>query len=340
MSNVTGVDVYPQWIGSVITNEDGSIKDPMVKAENFFIFLFDIVNSSLTLPTNLYFGLVILCNSRLRNQPKYVMKFITTTVCSLFTVFTDGQEAIYFIWPSEQLCKSSVFTFLWSGDILLLNILLALIEQFVAISKPKLYNEKVTPLLVAVLSALINFLFILFIDWVYVFGVEPIRCAYNKKHFLTLVITWFLRLFSCAALAISIYAKTKPLPVDELTDLTEEALDLQKKMKSARQTVTGFIPILILIFLTKFISLSAYFCSLFYSVNHSTCSTLILISAYDDKLFSLSSLISPLIINYKDPELHSSPSLLKCFKPRHRPLTHSDILAIIRLNNLMKTTAV
>ena len=338
MSNVTGVDEYPEWIASVITNENGSIKDPMGKAG--YLFVFDIAICSLALLTNLYFGLVILCNIRLRNQPKYVMKFITTTVCSLLTLFTDGQEAIYFIWPSEQLCKSFVFTLGWFGEILLFNILLALIEQFVAFSKPKLYNEKVTPLLVVVLSALINFLFIVFIDWVFVFGVEQIQCAYSKKHVLTLMITWILLLFSCAALAISTYVKTKPIPVDELTnDLAqEEALDLQKKMESARQIATGFIPILILFFLSKFISLSTYLCSLLYAPDSSTCSTLVLISSYDNKLFPLCSLISPLI-GICTHQLFYSP-LLKCFKPRRRPLSHSDIIAIIRLNNLMKSTAV
>lgn len=270
-----------------------------------------------------------LLSSQLRKQPKYLMK-INASICSLFTLLTDGFESAYYIEPSQELCHASVFTLGWSNIFLLFNTLLALIDCWLEMTKPKFYAENV-------LSSILNAMLIFLLDWVYIFGVEPVRCAFQSSHHFTAATTWFLLLFSCIGFAISIYVKTKSdVSVDDLTE--EEALDMKMKMKSARQFLYSLISFLILPVLTLIVaSLPAFICMQFYPPDSDTCSTLTLIATYDNKIMSLNSTISPLIGMCTDPQLYSP--IVECVKPP-RPRPHADIIAVIRLNNLMKTTAV
>ena len=108
--NWTAVDyLHLDWGDKVMRNTDKSIKDPMEKAKNLYVFNFNIGYGSVALPLNLYVVLVILSDSKLRNDPKYVMK-VKTALCSLFIVLTDAEEAAYFFWRSEELCHSLIFT--------------------------------------------------------------------------------------------------------------------------------------------------------------------------------------------------------------------------------------
>ena len=219
-----------------LEGENGSIstQDPMERAASVYVFIFNIVNCLMALPLNLYIALIILSTNRLRNQPKYVMKVITAS-SSLLTLLKDGQEAIYYIEPSEMLCQSSIFTLAWPPVFLMFNTFLTLVDRTVAINKPQFYKENVTPIVVIVSSLLLNFTLVFLLDFVYIFGVEPLRCAYQTPHLLTLIITWFTLFSSCVALASLIYDKTRPADGDLGNEENEREFD--------RQLVISLIPI-------------------------------------------------------------------------------------------------
>ena len=211
INNVTVVDEHLEWGDYVIRNADRSVKDPMEKASNGYVVGFNIVNGSLALLVNSYVATIILLNNRLRNQPRNVIQ-LSTVLCSILTIFTDGEEAAYHFWPSDQLCHSFVITLGWPNVILMLYILLALIDQLLAITKPQFYRQKITSRLVIVSSLLINFIFILLLDWVFIFGGEPVRCAYQTNHALTVWCVWCGLFFSCIVLAALIYLKAQTEP--------------------------------------------------------------------------------------------------------------------------------
>ena len=103
-------------------------------------------------------------------------------VCGLLTLFIDAEESVYYIRPSQQLCHSTIFNLGFPNVILLLNIFIALIDQWISNSKPKFHREKFTSRLVLASSLAVNFFVILLLNFVYVFGVAEIHCAYNEHH--------------------------------------------------------------------------------------------------------------------------------------------------------------
>ena len=117
---------------------------------------------------------------------------INASICSLFTLLTDGFESAYYIEPSQELCHASVFTLGWSNIFLLFNTLLALIDCWLEMTKPKFYAENVTPMFLVVLSSILNAMLIFLLDWVYIFGVEPVRCALPHHLVSTFILLhWF-----------------------------------------------------------------------------------------------------------------------------------------------------
>ena len=184
-------------------------------------------------------------------------------------------------------------------------------------------------------SLILNLSLVLLVNWVYVFGIEPIRCAYQEHRLLTLVGTGCILFFLCIFLAPSIYSivslpspsaakkqlvnelviavfnnnspavddsdiiinNSPPIPIQEVTD----ALTLIELKESTRKFVTSLLTPFLLPLVAMITSLPACVClELFPSAtdgesSNNTCHFLILVASYDDKLFSPQALISPLM---------------------------------------------
>jgi len=93
------------------------------------------------------------------------------------------------------------------------NVFLSVVNQLLSIKKPQWHSTNVTPRRVVFWSLviLISFLIVL-LDWVCVFGVEPVRCAYQNHHILALGISYYTMFASSAFLIRTIQAKTRPDP--------------------------------------------------------------------------------------------------------------------------------
>ena len=93
--------------------------------------------------------------------------------------------------------------------------------------------------------------------------------------------------------AVFIPKQIQLLQADLLIQDIGEAPDFVKEIKSTHQRVPSLLTLYILPFLSAITSTTAFICTQFYPPDSDTCSPLVLLDTYDDKLFSLGALISP-----------------------------------------------
>ena len=307
---------HPEWGNSVMRNGNGSVKDPMEESESLCVFLFNFFNCLLALPLNVYVTLIILLKKHLRTQSKYVIR-LNAFLCNLLTLFFIGQETVYYFLPSQELCHSYVSTLGISSIAFLFNVLLSLIKRSVAIAYPVWHHKHITPKVVVIWSLILNLLLAVALDWVYVFDVAPIRCAYQKDHIRTLIATWVTLFISCPILIALIRYKTRPPNPTAAALLvqaaTQEDLQLIAEKESAYNFATGLIPLLFIPLVVVITSLPAIVCLQFFHPDDATCAALVSWTFYQDKLISLNALVSPLLIIRKNAEFHS-PFFAKLLK--------------------------
>ena len=346
------------WADYILTNTDNSTRDPMQKSADVNIIHFNIAYCLLALPINLYAALIILSTSKLRNQPKYKIQ-LYVTVSNLFTILNDIEETVYHFWPSEALCQSYVSTLSLSHVILFYNTFLVLFDRTFAITQLKFYRRMMNSIITNCVSFFSSLILILFINWVYIVGAAPVRCAYNTFHISTLVVTCSVLFLMCCFLFTFIRVKTRsdpePLAVkiknwaqdrvntspvaaphqeetDSIIQSVADALDLMEEKKCTRNSTTSLITILFLPFVIIMMSLPSFICLQFLPPDSSTCSPLLTIASYDNKVSSFNALLSPFIVICNVPELFLPP-IFNCFK-RFRPSPHSTIQ---RLRNFTTT---
>ena len=327
--NLTAVDyLHLDWGDKVMRNTDKSIKDPMEKAKNFYVFNFNIGYGSVALPLNLYVVLVILSDSKLRNDPKYVMK-VKTALCSLFIVVPHRcrRSRLLLIVAQWRILPFSHLHYRMAECLLLFNTLIDLIYQLIDIS-----NSKWTLRFVITSSIILHFRLILL-------GVATrlglhfrrrsgsLRLS-NGSHVNCCSYIWLVLFLSCTILVAWIYyVKARPdnsqlsssaaslhnspvavnaeqINYDTIGSIAE-ALILMEKKKSARSRTSQFG-----------FSLSSWLWPVFQDLSVSNLTqpiaALVLIASYHNKLNSLLALINPLIVIGRELQLYSTP-LIKCF---------------------------
>ena len=199
-------------------------------------------------------------------------------------------------------------------------------ELLVTITKPQWHRENITPRLVVIGSLILYLMLSLFVNWVYVFGVEPVRCAFQTFHVGTVTVTWFVLFISSAIIAIFIYLKTKPVSSEQDHD-HDDAVSIDEK-KWARKFMFSLIPIFLLPLVPALTSLPNLICLQFFPPDSAQCRFLFLVATYDNKISSLNAIISPLLIVWRDSELHS---------PFLNWLNRFSRSFIMRISNLIST---
>jgi hypothetical protein len=196
------------------------------------------------------------------------------------------------------------------------------------------------------------------IDWVYIFGYQPIRCAYQEDHVLSIIVTGCFLVFSCIFFVVLIRSKTRttstihhqsqqqdPITnspvVDQNNDqihhhltinAVQEALALIEEKASARRFANGFILLFALTISTVLTSIPAVVCVQFYRPDDVQCSALFSLATYDDKIVSLQALISPLLIIFRDQRLVNWLKRFFCHQLNYRrsfPKRLSNFLSTI-----------
>jgi hypothetical protein len=251
-------------------------------------------------------------------------------------LFTDAEEVAYHFLPNETLCRSFVPTIGVSLLAFLFNLFLMLIDRIVAVVKTSWHRANVTTRFVVTSSILLNLLLTLGLNWVYI--TAPLHCAYHKSHVLTLRVTWIVLFISCVISISFVYSKTKatkqsnssndhsnnhPLNLeanninnneddDDGPSSNNSEQDQQMtmmdpvEMESTRKFVISLIPLLFIPLPILVSSFSTSLCLHLRGKNAAVCSPFVTLATYDNKIFSFSALLSPLMTIWKDDQFHSS----------------------------------
>ena len=172
----------------VVLTENGEIYNPM----NIGIasLIIKIVCCSIGIPLNT--SIIIL---------SYLSFFIVPII-----------ELLYWgLQSDESLCHAYVAVIFVPQGLLLVNMLLALIDRYLAINHQLLHREKMTNRLACCLIVTCSILTVFLFKFVYIVGLGILRCEIFLLHVKMLSILFMIPFVSCTVMNIVIYRQTKIL---------------------------------------------------------------------------------------------------------------------------------
>ena len=200
---------------------DGSLKLPI--DINGILFVTHLVCCLIGLPLNIIIAMVIVKMRRLRCKPRniFMLGIFNSNFLSLTTA---AIEMAYFLSPNDDICIFYVSVVGLPYCIFFLNLLLALIDRYVAITRPLWYRDNVTVRGVLIVQLSLTALLSMGLKSVYIFQIVPLGCEIQLIHGKIVGLTLVTLFLSCVALQIAVYLKTrqlfKGLPVT--TQITEQ----------------------------------------------------------------------------------------------------------------------
>ena len=191
---------------SVVRNKDGSVRNPLVI--DLYVFSINLFCCLFGLPLNFYMAVRIVSDFRLRNKPKNIF-LLDMIICNIFTLFTASLEILNFFWLNETLCKVYVSIVGLSYIAFYFNLLLSLIDRFVAITRPFWHRRNITAKLVIVWLLVFNLSLAVAFKWIYVGGTVPLRCEIQISHGLTFQGILLVELVACIIFHIIDFVETR-----------------------------------------------------------------------------------------------------------------------------------
>ena len=177
---------------------------------NAFLFVTKFLSCFIGIPPNMFIAIIIIRLRRLHSKPRNI--FVLGIISSnLFTFVPAFMEMIYWIVPLEIICQAYVTVVGLPNMILLWNMLLALIDRYVAVQYPIWHREKVTVRRVIYFLLFSSALLIFLLKFVYIFGFAPLRCEIWLVH--ATIAGWILIMLfiSCVIINLIVYRQTKTL---------------------------------------------------------------------------------------------------------------------------------
>lgn len=162
-------------------------------------------------PLNLLIAVVIIAQRRL-HKPRHIF-WLGVTFSNLFAQLVSINELVVFYLIPEN--KATCWAFFISVGIpyasLLLNLLLGLIDRFVAITYPLWHKNKVSVKLIVIgqLTGVLLLLLLLKTSYFWDGIPKDVTCHKNQSHGKIFVITLTALVVSCFTAQITIYLKTK-----------------------------------------------------------------------------------------------------------------------------------
>lgn len=193
---------------NVTADEDGGPNNPLEM--DIFTLVIHCTCSIVGLPLNTFIAAKILCSNRLKSKPKYIFLF-TLVLCNIFTLVTAVDEIVYFFYPNESVCRFFISINELPYCLFFFNLLLALIDRYVAMDDPIWHHQKVTIRFVIFWIGVLNAVLALALNWAYISGVAQLSCRIDRNHANTLDATLLVLCVSCITFKIIDYVKTKKL---------------------------------------------------------------------------------------------------------------------------------
>ena len=198
---------WEDWDG-VMRNLNDSVWNPV--DVNLFAAVVDIICCIIGLPFNFYMAATILCKKRLKKKAKNVVQ-LAIGFCDIFTLSMALIRIVYYFHPSEELCLVFVSIGGLTYLAFFLNLLLSLIDRYVAITRPSWHRSTVTVRFVILWQILLNLLLVLAVKWPHITQFVPLRCEEQFIHVATFQVIFITELGLCFAFHIAGYSKAKQL---------------------------------------------------------------------------------------------------------------------------------
>ena len=193
----------------ILLTVNGKVYNP-IKIDHTFFAVTKFVSCSIAIPVNVSLAFTILCHCYLYRKPRNV--FLFAIVFSNLTCFIPSiMELIHWIWlPNvESICHAYVAVVAVPHALVLLNMFLALVDRYLAISHPFLYREKVTLRLASTIVILSSTLTVFLLKFVYIFGQAPLGCEIHLFRVKFILIILVALLLLCTVLNYIVYGHTK-----------------------------------------------------------------------------------------------------------------------------------
>ena len=192
----------------IILTKSGEVQNPINL--DAFLAVAKLLCSFVGIPLNVLIAIVIIRQRHLRNKPRNVF-LLGIILSNLSASLPVTIELAYWIVPTESMCQAYNAVVGLPYSVLLLNMLLALADKYVAIKFPLWHRKKVTVRLVvgALLLSLVLVTFIL--KFVFIFRLAPIRCEILFVHVKVMGLTTVILFVSCIIANFIVYRQTRAL---------------------------------------------------------------------------------------------------------------------------------
>ena len=190
----------------IVLTESGDVLNP-IDIDTFLTVIY-ITCCLIGIPLNLSIAVTIIRYRRFHRSPRNI--FLLGIIFSYLSFFIPAIiKLIYWvIYPEESLCRFYVAVVTVPQGLLLINMLLALIDRYLAINHPLLHREKMTVRFASVVIIPSSIFTIFLLKFVYIFGLAPLRCEVRLVHTKIILIILSILFVLCTALNFIVYRQT------------------------------------------------------------------------------------------------------------------------------------
>ena len=203
---------------------------------NLIIFVFDCICCVIGLPLNCYMVAMILFKKRLKRRAKNIFQ-LALALSDIFTLCVALVRTVYYLHPSEELCLIYISISGLAYILFFFNLLLSLVDRYVAMTRPIWHRNKVTVRFVILWLIVLNLVLCIAVKWVYISRMVPLRCKFRSSHSLSIQVIMAVELIACVAFHIAGYLKAKQMLQSSRTISVSTAAvnkDDMKKKKCSR----------------------------------------------------------------------------------------------------------
>lgn len=192
----------------VILNENGDVYNPI---DLNGLMILKCICCCIGIPLNVSIAVALIGNHQLRTKPRIV--FLLGIIFSYMSFFVVAIiELIYWcLYPVESVCQAYVVCSALPQALLLLNLLLALGDRYVAIKHPLFHRRKMTERLACGIVIFSSLLTVFVQNFAYLVGLRTLRCEVWLVRVKLVTITTSLLYFACTIFNFVVYRETKNL---------------------------------------------------------------------------------------------------------------------------------
>jgi len=194
-------------------------------------FWFHCFCCTIGLPLNLFIALGI-CDrkKKLYEKPRNIL-LLSLIVCNILTLLMAIDEIVYYFWPDESVCRLFVTVIELPYILFFFNLLLSLVDRYVAMARPVWHHNNVTVSFVSFWIVVLNAALALAVNWVYISGSAQLRCQIEMSQAKTLDATLLVLCVSCIVFTIVDYVETRTL-----LPVAEDSRNSSRRLSSRRSS--------------------------------------------------------------------------------------------------------